>query len=131
MATNKLFGKNLTVSAGGIVIANKRDASFELNAEVVDTTDGDSGGFREKAFVDIQDMTTEVSGLMTTANTTSILSLNGTEVALIFEINNSEDVAQGTVSCNALCTNVSVEGSYDGVNSFSASFESNGEITIS
>ena len=127
----KLMGKDMTISLNGSAVANGRDKSFELNAEVVDTTDGDSNGYREKAFVEIQDMTTEVSGLMTEANTTSILAFNGKEMALAFQLKDTEDNVEGSVSCNALCTNVAIEGSYDGITSFSASFESNGTITIS
>jgi predicted secreted protein len=125
----KLRGKDMVVSKDGIPIAHKRDASFEINAEIMDTTDGDSGGFREKAFADIMELSTEVSGLLSEASASSILSIAGTEVALKFALNNTEGVEQASVSCSALCGNLSIEGSYDGVVSFSASFESNGEIS--
>ena len=122
----KILGKNVVLKANGTQIASGRTISLDISDEMIDLSTQESTGV-ERAY-GLESLAATADGLLSDANTQSILNLRKTNVTLSCEIGQSTPAA--IISCGALVENININSEYNGVVTFSASFQSNGGISV-
>lgn len=119
-------GSDLTLSIGGTAIAQSTSASVTLDADTIDVSSKDSGGFQE-VIQGQKSGTVDFEGLLDlagTAGTVYTAWYNGTEVAWTFSDGSN------TLSGNGRITNLSVDAPMEDVATYSGSIQISGGVSL-